>query len=723
VTRRNRRRLQTTPIAEVAQDIVASRLRLLGVAVLCAKVSLVPVVFDYSADFPFPIAKALVSHGLSYLLAGILVGLFILFGRAFLRWSVSALPVLAFLAVSAAATVFAADVTLALFGTHGRMLGLGTIVDGVVLYFGVVLLVRTRADWVALAASLLAASLVVLAYELMQLAGRDPYHWSNINGALTPFSTIGQPTTLAHYLTVLAVGAFAAGLLFQGWRRALRVLLLLFSGLFLAGAVATGTRSAVIGIAAGALVLIASSWLRHPALRARTLIILTGACAAVALTVFVALTPIGPRLLVTVRAMIGRDVDQADPSAASRTALYGIALDMFKDRPILGYGPDNFTVGVPRYRPEFAPADIRQSLATSAHSWVADVATSSGLLGLLSYVAIAVVALALAVRGGGDRPVATVAAAMLSAYLGAGLTTVSDIATEPLFWLSVGAIAAVTAPDRVSRNASPVSRSSRAPTKTPSASGLARTASALCAVVGAALLISITSAWSGSRTANQADDARLIGQVPQAIDLATSATQSDPRRAEYWHGLGLAYVAGARWPEAVAALDRASTMAPYDVRYINDLIAAVVSSGAPDIHSRAVQLAERGVRVDPNNPQAQLTRAQVMQLSGNLPEALRSVERALALDPQSTNLQLWVTATQVYLDSGRPADAVKIARQGLAIIDALEISVRSVPLRYELARALATAGQRQDALAEIDLILRIRPGYTPAQQLRSQLGG
>ena len=144
-------------LAHQAAEIRGSKLRLAGVAVLCAKVALVPLVFDQVADYSFVIPKALLSHALSYLLAGVMAALFVRFGRGFFVPSWVHVPVLAFLAASVAATVLAADVRLALFGTHERMLGLGTIADWVVLYFAVVLLVRTRREAVAVIASVLAA--------------------------------------------------------------------------------------------------------------------------------------------------------------------------------------------------------------------------------------------------------------------------------------------------------------------------------------------------------------------------------------------------------------------------------------------------------------------------------------------------------------------------------------------------------------------------------------
>lgn len=107
-----------------------------------------------------------------------------------------------------------------------------------------------------------------------------------------------------------------------------------------------------------------------------------------------------------------------------------------------------------------------------------------------------------------------------------------------------------------------------------------------------------------------------------------------------------------------------------------------------------------------------------MQITGNLPEALKSLERSLALDARWTNGALYVTATQIYIDSGRATDGVRIARQGLGVLGGTRASV---PLRYELARALAASSQASEAIAELDIALSIEPGYAPAQRLRAEI--
>jgi len=184
--------------------------------------------------------------------------------------------------------------------------------------------------------------------------------------------------------------------------------------------------------------------------------------------------------------------------------------------------------------------------------------------------------------------------------------------------------------------------------------------------------------------------------------------------------LGLAYVAVARWPDAATALDRASALAPYDVPYMNDSMAAQFALGTNDSKARAIALADKAVRIDPNNPRAHLMRSTAMQAIGNLPEALRSVERALVLDPASSNPGLYLVGAQIYRASGRVAGAVVIARQGLLIFGR---SPQSISLRLELARDLVAAGQPRDALAELDIALAIQPNDTSIQRLRDEIRG
>jgi O-antigen ligase/Tfp pilus assembly protein PilF len=699
-----------------------SRIRLIGVALVCAKLALVPVVFDQASDVPFSLPKALLSHSLAYILSGVMVGLVVQYGRSFFVRSWLHVPVLTFLVASVVATVFAADSLLALYGTQDRRVGLGTIADGVSLYFSIVLLVRSRQEAVAAVLCFLAGSAVVLGYEFVQVAGRDPFAWS-VDGSVRPFSTIGQTTNLAEYLTVVALGVAALSLFHGALRAPKRALLLVYSGLLLAGILLTQTRSALLGVLGASVVLVALTWAAHPNPGARFISLVGVAGAAVVLAGILLLTPLGSRVLSTVEISATAEGDTGphlEQSADVRVALYRMALEMVRDRPVVGYGPDNILAVVPRYRSEHEPFEVQESPNTSAHGWVAQVAATSGLVGLVAYVAIAAVAVWVTVRNG-FRPATWAALAMLIAFLGAGLTTVNAISTDWLFWGSLGAVAASTQP-RGSPGASAPLTTPRGRKLIP-ATGTATTRRVVgFAAGGVGLIVALTAvnALDASHSARSSQVSRLQGRTAQAIELGLTATRSDPRRAQYWDTLGLAYVSADRFTDAVAAFERASNVAPYDVRYHGDLARAYVvltQRGDKAAGVRAREVGERAVQIDPNNPRANLTRAIVMQVTGDLPEAFKSVERALVLD-QANNRDIYLTGTQVLVGLGRPTDAVMMARLGITRIPN---PLNQVPIRVELVRALIANGQLAEALTEIDAALAIQPNQSTLLQLRAQV--
>jgi len=716
-------------MSQRSDDLLRSRLRLLGVALVCAKLALIPVIFDYTADVPFTVIKALASHGLAYLLAGVIGGLFAQFGLSFFVRSWLHVPVAAFLVANIAAAFFAADSLLALYGAHERMLGLGTVADDVLLYFAVVLLVRTRREAVAVAASVLAGSLVVLGYEAVQFAGRDPLGWA-ADSAIRPFSTIGQTTSLAEYLTVLAV-AGAALAIFHGALPGLgRVLLALYSVLALTGAVVTQTRSMVFGILAGTALLVALTWASHPDRRVRVGSVIGAAGAIAGLALVLLVTPLGARLFGTVELSAAAEGDagpRLEEAADARAALYRISIVMVRDRPILGYGPDNFLAGLAKYRSDHEPYLVQDVPNSSAHSWIAQVAVTSGLLGLAAFVAIPVVGLVLTLKRG-FRPEAWTALAMVAAFLGEGLTTINALATDQLFWVAAGVVAAINLRRPVPAEATNSRGTSRKARQYVGSHGSAsRSAMAFLSVgLGLVLAAATLNALSGSHLAKASLGARLQGRSQQAVELGIQATRADSMRAQYWETLGLAYISGDRIRDAATAFERAGKLAPYDVRYDGDLaraLAELAQRGDGAAAAQARSVAERVVRTDPNNPLAHLTRAFVMQVTGNLPEALKSIERALALDRMNgggatDHPEMYVTGVQVLTALERPQEAIALARAAFARVPDPKTRV---PIRIELSRALAANGQLTEALTEIEGALAIQPSNPAAQQLRAQI--
>src|SRR5438552_146538 len=622
----------TRGTAQRARGFRGSNLRRLGVGMICAKLFLVPLLFDVGSDIPFAVVKGLVSHALAYALAGVILGLVVLYGRSAFVWTWLHVPVLVFLAVNLVATIFAAETLLALYGARGLMVGLGTIADGVLLYAGIVMLIRTRADAIAVLASGFGAAILVLAYEGIQFFGRDPFAW-NVTSADRPFSTLGQSTSLAEYLAVVMVGAAAIGLLESRIPRLARGLLLLVSALSFAGLVVTRTRSALIGVVLGVAVLVLLTWFGHPSRPAR-LISLVGAIllsAAFGLVLF--FTPLGARILTTVDVSASADAgDETGPrleqSSVVRLGIYQVALEMVKERPLLGFGPDNFGVGFAKYRTDSEPDELEIGLTTSAHGWVSQIASSTGVLGLAAFAAVAIVGLWLTLRSG-FHPNAWAGAGMAAAFLGAGLTTVNAVSTEWLFWAAVGAIGAATGQQAVFAPPTAARRRST-PSRPPTPTMPQVVVAVSFVILGAGLALTAGTALAASHAARESQRDRLSNQSQQAIDAGLRATALDPLRAYYWDTLGLAYVSADRSRDAIAAFDRAAKLAPYDVRYSGDLARAYVQlaqRGDTVAGMRAREIADAAIRIDPNNPLPTATRAVARAVTGDLPEAVRSIER------------------------------------------------------------------------------------------------
>src|SRR5882762_9182855 len=114
MSKRTSRRGRVVTAQDLSPEFLSSRLRFLGIALVCAKLALVPVVFDHDSDVPFSVIKALLSHALAYVLAGVLLGLTVRYRRAVFVWSWLHVPVLAFLAANVLATLVAVDPLLAL---------------------------------------------------------------------------------------------------------------------------------------------------------------------------------------------------------------------------------------------------------------------------------------------------------------------------------------------------------------------------------------------------------------------------------------------------------------------------------------------------------------------------------------------------------------------------------------------------------------------------------
>jgi putative inorganic carbon (HCO3(-)) transporter len=493
-------------------EAVAHKLDLLSVAIAMAIFVLVPIVLNPDVlrvnpmEAYYPI-KFKVLVGLSAALLVVLLGSVVLRGKPLVTPVL--IPVLVFLGVSALSTFFSENPMHSLFGDRDE--GLLSLAAGVLLFYavarGLSSPVRVR---VFLAAGVTAAVLISI-YGISQNYGLDPISgwslsWYTDIGR--PFATLGNPITLASYLTIMAGAAMA--LCFGTGSRTLRVLWLLALAVIGVCWIYTGTRGAMLGVAA---VLPVVLWAAHRRMgTARPLqaplavlilavmaaimasaafgnldlppyvttslalyLILVGAvlwlsdlrpamagtllAALVALTVAVAavaVVAVSTNMSLLDRTTVDRE---GGLSSQVRLNIWRDTVPMILERPLLGHGPDNFAEP---FRPHMGE-ELRSSITNNsgqvsrvdrAHNDLLQVAATTGLLGLAAYLWILVSYFRNAYRRGG-WPLIALSGGVL-AYIFQIQTSFPTASTNVAFWGLLGvSVAIMRLQDRESSEAAP----------------------------------------------------------------------------------------------------------------------------------------------------------------------------------------------------------------------------------------------------------------------------
>lgn len=694
-----------------------SDLRRAGVLLIALKLLLVPVAFDPRAYTAFPVPKAVLSHALSLPLLVVLALLLWQFRGVAWRPSPLHLPVALLVCAYAVSTALALDPLVALIGAPDRALGLLSLLDNALLYASLVALVRSRSDAFAIGAAAVLPIVPVVGYALAQWAGLDPLPWASGLSRTRPFSTFGNAGALAQYLGTLAAGALVLAHVELHDRPRWRAALAGLGIAALVGLTVSGARAAVAGVAVAALLYAGLAAIRATSGRSRALLAPAYAGTLLLAVAVVSLTPAGQRLqgLVTSAQEVATTEQARDGSVSGRVTLYEIALREVRARPVLGVGPDNYSVAFGRFRPAGAAAVLgSEAVESSPHSWLFKVGTDAGVVGLAAFAAVALTALALAVRS--MRPLPLAAASAMISFLATGLFSINDIGTDWLLWAAAAAVAGGAAGDPATTPEAGVRQPRRAARPR---SGLDARANYRLAAVGLTVVIALAlglRSIQAGEAAGRAASIRAAGHPADAASQARVAAALEPWRAEYWHELGLAQARSGQFVQSLDAFARAADLAPYHVTYLTNLARAEVAvalGGSRDALKRASETLRRAESIDPNASVVHYTRAIALLADGRAPEAAAAIERG-ALLAASNDAFVYEVAARAYLEAGRPDDAIRWSRQGLALTLTSE---QAIALRLLLARALIALGRDAEARSELTVILTARPDEPAAKAL------
>jgi O-antigen ligase/tetratricopeptide (TPR) repeat protein len=347
----------------------------------------IPFVVTGSMFFPFITGKAFVFRGI--------VGVVFALWCVLLIYDTSYIPkknpilfaVLGFFGVVALADIFGVHFVRSLWSNFERMEGLVTFLY-LCAFFVVSSTVLARTNtWKAFWNTSIVVSCMVGIYALFQVMGSVAVS----QGGVRVDATLGNSI----YLAVYMLFHIFLTLWFLYTRRSSRTRIVLYTlalVLQFAALFYTGTRGTMLGLLGGlGLTALLIVWRGKEHLRLRKLSLGFIVCILLLVGVFVA---VRKSSFVQGSEMLKRfaNVSFVDGTVQSRLVLWsGIAKDGFLERPILGWGQDNFIVVFGKY---YDPRMYQQEpWFDRAHNVFFDWLISAGILGLLAYLSLFVVTL------------------------------------------------------------------------------------------------------------------------------------------------------------------------------------------------------------------------------------------------------------------------------------------------------------------------------------------
>lgn len=528
--------------------------------------------------------------------------------RTYSRFYLLLLAALVWLVV---ATVLSTDRFLSITGTNWRRSGLPVHAALLVLAF-------TTANWLAgrqervlpLLRVVSLAGLAASLYGILQYFGWDPWlpHVGYQAGE-GEWTIVRPPSTLGHagaFATWLLFPVFASiGLAYTEKGTVWRAIAVLSAAAGAMGIVVSGTRAALLALAAGGVLL--AWWMRARVSRK----LAAGAlAAAVALAVFY-YSPAGAMLRSRVHWI------QEDVQGGARIWLFRDSLGMAGHRLILGYGPETFSKSFPRFESAELARAYPNFYHESPHNLFLDALLQTGIPGLAILLGLIALALLGGMRASRSNPLfKALCASLITCVISLQFTpAVPAIAFYCTFVAAI--LIAGTAP------------APKAAARFPSlwAAGVA-----LFAVALAAFAVRI---WTADAMLRQADTAIGRGDIRRAAAEFSDATDWGANAA-VWYSRRMFQTAQsasdpavrlAAWQAAVAAAVSAPDRAedPQNAFYNLAAFCAVQNDARC-----TEQYLRAAIAVAPNWYKAHWMLARLLQTTGRLKEA--EAEAQLAAD-------------------------------------------------------------------------------------------
>lgn len=341
-------------------------------------VSLTPLFVSQSLFFPFITSKNFFFRIIVELAFGLWVILAIFDKSARPKKSPILWLTLSLALSTTLSTIFGANPYHSFWSNFERMEGLITVLHLTAYFLILVSILKTKKLWFYFLNTSLGVSLILVIYGFLQIAGKFAIHQSGtrLDG------TLGNASYFAVYMLV---HAFLSLYFFFGTKSRYRwiyVILALFQLIVLYH---TATRGAILGFLGGiflaSILVIFSSKNKklktNAGIGLAVIIVIVGIFWSFRSSDFVKSSPVLSRF---------SDLSLTERTTQSRLFIWKLALTGAKERPLLGWGPENFNLVFNKY---YDPILYRQEVwFDRAHNIVMDRLATTGSIGLLIYLSL-----------------------------------------------------------------------------------------------------------------------------------------------------------------------------------------------------------------------------------------------------------------------------------------------------------------------------------------------
>jgi len=382
--------------------------------------------------FPFVGPKSIIFMGAIQIIAAAYIVLIIYYSRYRPKFNILTITLLIYLGVLVLTTLTGISPLRSFWSNHERMTGLLMWFHLTAFFVVLSSVFKTHREWRDIFAVTISVAAIVGAISLLEIIGLLDF--PGARGG----STIGNTSFMGVYLLF---NAFIAIYLFLKSQNAIRyyslaIFLLIVAALFVSDALASII--AFVGGIALLLLLYLSFMTGKRYLKILGLAVISVSVVAIAVLGF---------LLFEYGSVVREQFIRVDTEA--RLTAWAVSWRGFTERPWLGWGPENFTIPfMEHFDPRlFLPEHGGEVLFDRAHNIILDTLMASGIVGLLSYIAIFAAAFILLwkpfFKGKGEFWIAGIFSVTFIAYFVQNLSVFDMINSYMMFILLLGFAAAL----------------------------------------------------------------------------------------------------------------------------------------------------------------------------------------------------------------------------------------------------------------------------------------